>query len=82
MKLTKKFWTWLSQVFALTIFIIRADFIVWLFKLIPFCDGEQFFPVIVLFILVAVSWGTWLIWRAYEGFYTNMDFLIDGRHRW
>jgi hypothetical protein len=77
MKLTRKFWVWVSQVFALIILLFRADLILELLKLIPNADVSQLYPEITGLVLVAVLWSSWLVWRAYQGFYRRMDFLID-----
>lgn len=83
MKLTKKFWAWVSQFFALSLLILRADLVLQLFKLIPGADLSQSYPIIIGFVLFAAIWFLWLINCAWDGFYVTKDFLFDvDHHRW
>ena len=83
MKLTKKFWIWVSQVAALVILILRVDLIIGLFKIVPNFDLSQLYLEIALLTAIVILWILWLVWRCYVGFYQKMDFLIDENdHRW
>ena len=81
MKLTKKFWMWVSQVATLIILLLRADLIIGLFKIIPNFDLSHFYPEIALLTAIVILWLLWLVWRGYVGFYQKMDFLIDENDR-
>jgi|GEM_PF-5401052 hypothetical protein len=81
MKLTKKFWIWVSQVAALVILLLRVDLIIGLFKIVPNFDLSQFYPEIALLTAIVILWLLWLVWRGYVGFYQKMDFLIDENDR-
>jgi hypothetical protein len=83
MKLTKKFWTWISQVAAAIFLLWRMDLLCTIFGQIPNVDLSQLNFEIGVVKLGAVLWLSWLIWRAYQGFFRTMDFLIDENdHRW
>ena len=83
MKLTKKFWTWFSQVLALGIFLLRIDLVIDFIKLFPIADPSGLYPMIILLASIVMFWGAWLAWRAYVGFYRKMDFLFDEPvYRW
>jgi len=84
MKLTKKFWIWISQVFTLIFLVFRVDLVLQLFKLIPNADVSQIYPEIAGFALIVVIWGSILVWCGIKGFSGEMPFLLDphDRRRW
>lgn len=81
MKLTKKFWIWVSQVFALIVLLIRADLVLQLFKLVPNADVSQAYPEIAGFAVFIGLWVVWLVWCAIKGFSGEMAFLLDPNDR-
>jgi hypothetical protein len=82
MKLTKKFWAWVSQVFALGILMFRVDLVLDLFASLG-ADVSQLHVEIAGVVIFVVLWLLWLIWRGIDGFCRSMDFLTDANgHRW
>jgi type VI protein secretion system component VasK len=77
MKLTKRFWAWISQVFTVTVLIWRLDLLREVLGQIPYADSSQINLEIGVVKLGAILWLAWLIWRAIQGFYLKMDFVLE-----
>jgi hypothetical protein len=77
MKLTGKFWKWVSQVAAALFLLWRMDLLCEIFAQIPNIDLSQFNFEIGAVKLSAFLWLLWLGWSAFQGFYRKGDFLFD-----
>ena len=83
MKLTKKFWTWISQVAAAFFLVLRVNLLAEIIGQIPNIDLSQLRFEFGAIRFAAILWLAWLAWRGVKGFTGEMLFLFDDRdHRW